>query len=306
MSKFLDTQSISSELLHLIKEAKEKVILVSPFLKVNIQIQERLRTQGNIENLKEITIIYGKSELKKTEISWMSNINNLELFEKKNLHAKCYINENKAIICSMNLYDFSQQNNIEMGILITKKDDPEAYKEMISEINNLKINGVLHNLTSNNKSTPLSIMNNKFIELTLRQQLRKHFLKEYRQGKSKRTSLSTFRIFSNKQLDQIIKLKKLHLKDLEEILTIEQFSQYGKEILDNLEYSNKYNIGKIIETKYRINESEYDLVKLFDIENNTENWYDTTYKLPKKNKIVAVKLHSNWFNDFLYLNSPIK
>ena len=38
----------------------------------------------------------------------------------KNLHAKCYLNESTCIISSLNLYEFSQVNNNEMGVLIEK------------------------------------------------------------------------------------------------------------------------------------------------------------------------------------------
>ncbi|HTC01257.1 MAG TPA: phospholipase D family protein, partial [Ferruginibacter sp.] len=123
MAKFLETQAISSELMKLIKEAKDKIILVSPYLKVNSQIQERLRTKSKTGALSEIVIVYGKSELQKSELEWIKDIEDLKVIEKNNLHAKCYINEDKAIICSMNLYEYSQQTNIEMGILITKEHD---------------------------------------------------------------------------------------------------------------------------------------------------------------------------------------
>src|SRR5690606_5768052 len=37
------------------------------------------------------------------------------------LHAKYYANESRAILTSMNLYGFSQNNNIEVGVLMEKK-----------------------------------------------------------------------------------------------------------------------------------------------------------------------------------------
>ena len=41
----------------------------------------------------------------------------VHLYFSKNLHAKCYLNEKKMIITSMNLYEFSQVNNREMAFL---------------------------------------------------------------------------------------------------------------------------------------------------------------------------------------------
>lgn len=51
----------------------------------------------------------------------------------KNLHAKCYLNEDVGIITSMNLYEFSQINNNEMGILFLKKDDLKLYNDSYEE-----------------------------------------------------------------------------------------------------------------------------------------------------------------------------
>ena len=51
----------------------------------------------------------------------------------KNLHAKCYLNENEALLTSMNLYEFSQINNNEMGILVSRENEPELYNEILQE-----------------------------------------------------------------------------------------------------------------------------------------------------------------------------
>ena len=53
------------------------------------------------------------------------------------LHAKCYLNEKEAIVTSMNLYSYSQDNNDEMGIYVTKKEDPELYEEISNEAKRL-------------------------------------------------------------------------------------------------------------------------------------------------------------------------
>ena len=55
----------------------------------------------------------------------------------ENLHAKCYLNENTAIITSMNLYEFSQQNNDEIGIRVDSKEDPQLYREIKAEAERL-------------------------------------------------------------------------------------------------------------------------------------------------------------------------
>ena len=51
----------------------------------------------------------------------------------KNLHAKCYMNENMCIVTSLNLYEFSQVNNNEMGILIQRSEDGQLHKDAYDE-----------------------------------------------------------------------------------------------------------------------------------------------------------------------------
>ena len=52
----------------------------------------------------------------------------------RNLHAKCYLNETQALITSMNLYEFSQMNNREMGVLVERDSDPELYQKIYEEV----------------------------------------------------------------------------------------------------------------------------------------------------------------------------
>jgi phosphatidylserine/phosphatidylglycerophosphate/cardiolipin synthase-like enzyme len=60
-----------------------------------------------------------------------------------NLHAKCYLNETTAIVTSMNLYEFSQQNNDEMGILVTWDADRQLYQDIYAEAQRLGRNAGL-------------------------------------------------------------------------------------------------------------------------------------------------------------------
>jgi phosphatidylserine/phosphatidylglycerophosphate/cardiolipin synthase-like enzyme len=90
----------------------------------------------------EVRIIFGKQELNPTEMRYLQNLKYVRLYFSKNLHAKCYLNEKKMIISSMNLYEFSQQNNREMGILIERENEADrsvyedAWKDIESILNN--------------------------------------------------------------------------------------------------------------------------------------------------------------------------
>ncbi|MCM5530303.1 phospholipase D-like domain-containing protein [Parasegetibacter sp. NRK P23] len=319
MAKFLETQAISSELMKLIKDAKDKIILVSPYLKVNSQIQERLKTKSKIWTLSEIVIIYGKSELKKTELEWIKEIEDLKVIEKNNLHAKCYLNEEKAIICSMNLYDYSQQHNIEMGILISRKEDPEAYQTLIEEINNIKVNGVRKKFDSLNivedpsKIARLSSLEtntsfvkgleSKQIELTPYQKLKFQLLKEWRLYQSREEKASAFLVLTDEEIKTIVSNEKLDSNQLYNILPKKKAIKYGDEIFKQLKYAEEYTIGKVVNIWYQDNTNSYDRVKLKNLTSGEEKWYDTTYELPHKDKIIAVKINKSWFNKYLYLDA---
>ncbi|MBK1702825.1 phospholipase D family protein [Thiococcus pfennigii] len=131
MAKFLNTSATNYFLEELIKGAKDRLILISPFLKLNDRIKELLADKNRLKI--DVRIVYGKSELQPEEINWLKELTYIRTSFCKNLHAKCYMNEELCIIASLNLYEFSQINNNEMGVLIHRTDDPEVYKDAYEE-----------------------------------------------------------------------------------------------------------------------------------------------------------------------------
>jgi len=85
----------------------------------------------------DVRLVYGKSELAPQEINWLRSLEFVRTSFCQNLHAKCYLNEESAIITSMNLYDFSQVNNNEMGVFIQRETEPELYRETYDEAQRL-------------------------------------------------------------------------------------------------------------------------------------------------------------------------
>jgi len=101
-------------------------------------LNEMYKTVKIDNNMKiDIRIIYGKNELQPDENNWLKSMTNIRSLFCKDLHAKCYLNEKEAIIASMNLYEFSQVTNHEMGIYIQKETDPELYQEIFEEAQRL-------------------------------------------------------------------------------------------------------------------------------------------------------------------------
>jgi phosphatidylserine/phosphatidylglycerophosphate/cardiolipin synthase-like enzyme len=140
MPKYLRTSGITAGVEELIREARERLYIISPYLKLSDNIRELLNDKEREKA--EVRIIFGKQELNPTEMSYLQNLKYVRLYFSKNLHAKCYLNEKKMIISSMNLYEFSQQNNREMGILIERDieaDRPvyeDAWRDIESILNN--------------------------------------------------------------------------------------------------------------------------------------------------------------------------
>jgi hypothetical protein len=131
MAKFLDTTGVSYHLQQLINGSNEKLILISPYLKISDRLKQSLADKDRMKI--DIRIIYGKGDLEPAEHNWLKSLHSTRTSFCQNLHAKCYLNEKEAIITSMNLYDFSQVNNNEMGIYVDKNNDAELYASIYLE-----------------------------------------------------------------------------------------------------------------------------------------------------------------------------
>ena len=135
MAKYLTTRGVSYHLEELINDTQDQLILISPYLQFNTQIKQRL------ENLalhkKDIRIVYREAKLPVAETKWLENQIGIRTSVLPTLHAKCYLNEREAIVTSMNLYTYSQENNDEMGILVSKAEDPKLYSAISADAKRL-------------------------------------------------------------------------------------------------------------------------------------------------------------------------
>jgi phosphatidylserine/phosphatidylglycerophosphate/cardiolipin synthase-like enzyme len=125
MAEFLTTNGTSYHIENIMIEAKSKLVLISPYLQLSKTFYERLKDASN-KNV-SIKIIYGKDELKPNERNSLADLRDVELFYFENLHAKCYFNEDKMVITSMNMYEYSEVKNREMGVLIDRAIDKELF-----------------------------------------------------------------------------------------------------------------------------------------------------------------------------------
>lgn len=156
MAEFLRTSGISHYIEEIIIKAQEKLVIVSPYLKLSENLFERLK-EKDTENI-EVIFVYGKNELNEYEKRKLDSFKNLSLYFYKNLHAKCYYNESKMLITSMNLHEFSERNNREMGVYIDKINDSEIFEEAEQESSSIIKAAILEKkakLTTINSINPI-------------------------------------------------------------------------------------------------------------------------------------------------------
>ena len=154
MVKFLTTLEISAQIDKIIREAKEKLILMSPYLNMNKIFYDRLKDAD--ANRIKITFIYGKQDLVPDQLERLNKLKGLEIYYCKNLHAKCYCNEETMVITSLNLLEFSQSHNREMGVLIKRQKDIDLYNNAFIEINSIINSSHLEKLSRINRNNSLS------------------------------------------------------------------------------------------------------------------------------------------------------
>jgi len=131
MAQFLTTRGTTSEIEKIINEAKNVLVLISPYIDIPDSLLQNLNSAD--KRGVNINLIYGKNKSQDKFKAQLEQFRHLTLKYLDNLHAKCYYNENKMIITSLNLVDFSEQNNREMGILLEKSPDSTIWGKAIEE-----------------------------------------------------------------------------------------------------------------------------------------------------------------------------
>lgn len=122
------------DLLHSINQliscTNQYLFIVSPYIDID-KDTEKVLSDMNSDVVK--TIIYrdsngsqSKSGISTKSRKFFKSLPNIEFVSVKNLHAKLYINEDAALISSMNLTD-SSRYNFEAGINVLREEDIDLY-----------------------------------------------------------------------------------------------------------------------------------------------------------------------------------
>lgn len=130
MAEFLDTTAISYRIERLLKERQQRVVLISPYLKLRPRIRELI--EDALRRRVAVQVVYGKKEAC-GDADLLRAVPGVQVTFCKNVHAKCYMNERTGIITSLNLYDFSEAKNQEMGVLFDRATDPELFAHAAEE-----------------------------------------------------------------------------------------------------------------------------------------------------------------------------
>jgi hypothetical protein len=129
MGTFLTTHGTAFHIEQIIAQARARLVLICPYLQLSKTLLERL--QDADRNGVKTTLVYGKSELSRDQQGALQQLRGLTLYFLQNLHAKCYFNEKQMVITSMNLYEFSEKTNREMGVLVESTES--VYEDAVKE-----------------------------------------------------------------------------------------------------------------------------------------------------------------------------
>lgn len=132
MVEFLNTAKAYSAIEGIVSRAENDLVLISPYLQIPRSFVERLHYASDRKSV-NIVIVCRRESLKREEFNDLKNITRLDLLDSPHLHAKCFYNETCMVVTSLNLYEHSQINNREMGLLLTKEMDTIAFDEAVEE-----------------------------------------------------------------------------------------------------------------------------------------------------------------------------
>ncbi|MCK9631035.1 MAG: phospholipase D-like domain-containing protein [Methanoregula sp.] len=136
MAKFLDGSGVQSAITDIIKNAERKLLIVSPYLKISTQTKHYLKSIDK-KNIPTVIIFRTGKNVNDDDLAFFKELSHLKYGQCENLHSKCYLNEKEGLITSMNLHEYSQTHNWEMGILFSKQHDAEIYRDVIKELGHL-------------------------------------------------------------------------------------------------------------------------------------------------------------------------
>ncbi|WP_405352262.1 phospholipase D family protein [Nonlabens sp. Asnod3-H03] len=121
MSTFLTGDELNDAIDDVIINTKKFLFITSPYIKLDDHFKERLEILKKNREI-YIHILFGKNEsnirnsFNRNDLDFFKEFKNISIIYEPKLHAKAYRNESEGVITSMNLYDYSAENNVEFGV----------------------------------------------------------------------------------------------------------------------------------------------------------------------------------------------
>ena len=132
--KLLDTEGLAHEIRNVIKQAEKELFILSPYYKVDDKLFWHIKEAN--ERGVHITFVY--REFNKKHEDLIKGLSNCEVYHCADLHAKIFMNEQRGVLGSMNLHEYSQQNNFELGTIFDKKKHKVFYQDAENEIKRIR------------------------------------------------------------------------------------------------------------------------------------------------------------------------
>ena len=112
---------LNERLDEIIRNATERLMLVSPYIRLHHRTVDALKLLKQTPEIR-LTVCFGKAEgqyeksFHNDALELLKEMPNIRIVYEERLHAKFYANDNASLFTSMNLYDYSVDNNIEVGV----------------------------------------------------------------------------------------------------------------------------------------------------------------------------------------------
>lgn len=155
MATFLTTTDTSAAIERVIRNAEKELTLISAYVYPRVIYLHRLKDAA--ERGVNITFIFGKRKMDAKVFDLFKEVPNLRIFYLHELHAKCFVNEQEAIVTSLNMLNGSEEKNREMGVRLDRTADARAYDECVSEVRSILATATLVYPTAPVKQTARAV-----------------------------------------------------------------------------------------------------------------------------------------------------
>ena len=125
------TSEISSKIEDIIDQGEDFVYIVSAYIELSHQYHDKI--EAALKNAEKVAlIIRDDGEIKKADLEWFRSVKKLKIYKVPRLHSKIYMNDNEAVVTSLNLNGQSIAKNYEVGVVLDY--DERAYDDILERV----------------------------------------------------------------------------------------------------------------------------------------------------------------------------